>query len=130
MKDSGGADGIFIFVDFSCPNCIGLHFSRSTKKVQVTHSDSGLQKNGFHGYCWTYFLFGWFVPLFRGELGVGALHFLFTVITLGVFWLVMPFLYNKQYTSRLLTSGFSFSDSEENNELARKKLKVSDLTTE
>ena len=122
-------DFLFLLI-FLAPITVGFIFLGVQKKVQVTHSDSGLQKNGFHGYCWTYFLFGWFVPLFRGELGIGALHFLFTVITLGVFWLVMPFLYNKQYTSRLLTSGFSFSDSEENNELARKKLKVSDLTTE
>ncbi|MBU11486.1 MAG: hypothetical protein CML59_02120 [Rhodobacteraceae bacterium] len=122
-------DFLFLLI-FLAPIALGFIFLGVQKKVQVTHSDSGLQKNGFHGYCWTYFIFGWFVPLFRGELGVGALHFLFTVITLGVFWLVMPFLYNKQYTSRLLTSGFSFSDSEENNELARKKLKVSDLTTE
>ena len=122
-------DFLFLLI-FLAPITVGFIFLGVQKKVQVTHSDSGLQKNGFHGYCWTYFIFGWFVPLFRGELGIGALHFLFTVITLGVFWLVMPFLYNKQYTSRLLTSGFSFSDSAENNELARKKLKVSDLTTE
>ena len=33
----------------------------------------------------------------------------------------MPFLYNKQYTSRMLTSGWRLSDEETVNLLARKK---------
>jgi len=39
----------------------------------------------------------------------------------------MPFLYNKQYTSRMLTSGWQLSDEETVNELARQKLKISEL---
>ena len=52
-------------------------------KINIKHTQSGMVKTGFYGYSWTYLIFGWFVPLFRGELGVGALHLLFTIITGG-----------------------------------------------
>jgi|TARA_B100001059_G_C17380532_1_gene354207 hypothetical protein len=94
------------------------------KKVNVTHSDSGVTKHGFVGYCWTYFFFGFFVPIFRGEIGIGLLHLVFSIITFGIFQLVMPFLYNKQYTTRLLLSGWSLSDDEDKNAVARQRLNI------
>ena len=42
-------------------------------KINIKHTQSGMVKTGFYGYSWTYLIFGWFAPLFRGELGVGAL---------------------------------------------------------
>ena len=73
-------------------------------------------------------LYVWFfLPIFRGEIGIGLLHFVFSVLTLNIFQLVMPFLYNKQYTSRMLTSGWQLSDEETVNSLARQKLKISEL---
>lgn len=41
------------------------------KKVRIIHSVSGIAKSGYVGFSWTYLLFGWFVPVIRGELGVG-----------------------------------------------------------
>ena len=38
------------------------------KKIRVKHNESGIQKNCFVGYSWTYFVFGFFVPIFRGEI--------------------------------------------------------------
>ena len=64
---------------------------------------------------------------FRGEIGIGLLHLVFSILTLNIFQLVMPFLYNKQYTSRMLTSGWQLSDEETVNALARQKLKISEL---
>ena len=49
--------------------------------IAIKHKESGMMKTGLYGFSWTYLFFGWFVPLFRGELGVGALHLLFTVLT-------------------------------------------------
>jgi hypothetical protein len=46
------------------------------------------------------------------------------VVTFGLFQLIMPFLYNKQYMTRLLTSGWQLADSEELNALARQKLSI------
>jgi len=71
--------------------------------------------------------FWFFLPIFRGEIGIGLLHLVFSILTLNIFQLVMSFLYNKQYTSRMLTSGWQLSDEETVNALARKKLKISEL---
>ena len=94
------------------------------KKINLMHSNSGLNKPGFVGYCWTYFFFSFFVPIFRGEILIGVLHFIFSVVTFGLFQLVIPFLYNKQFTSRMLTSGWEISDTEEKTKLAKLKLGI------
>ena len=44
---------------------IGNIFLGWQKKIKVKHNESGIQKNCFVGYSWTYFLFGFFVPIFR-----------------------------------------------------------------
>ena len=64
------------------------------------------------------------MPVVRGEIWIGVLHMILTVISLGLFQIVMPFLYNKQFTSRLLTSGWVLADSQEKNEIARRKLGI------
>ena len=42
------------------------------KRVVVRHSQYGLTKNGYYGFSPTYFCFGWFVTLFRGEISIAA----------------------------------------------------------
>lgn len=92
------------------------------KKVIIQHPVSGLTKNGYYGYSWTYLFFGWLVPLFRGELGVAAIHFLFTALTFGFLQIIFSFLYNKQYMTRMLEKGYILKDSEQTMEEARMKL--------
>lgn len=108
------------------PFIIGLAVMGPQRKILVKHQQSGLVKSGYVGYSVTYLFFGWFVPIIRGEIGIGVLHLILTVVTFGAFqWLVMPFLYNKQYMSRLLTNNWQLSDSEDNNKLARIRLGIS-----
>ena len=95
------------------------------KKIRVKHNESGIQKNCFVGYSWTYFVFGFFVPIFRGEISIGIFHLIFSVVTFGIFQLIMPFLYNKQYSIRLLNNSWNLDDSEENNAIARYKIGIS-----
>ena len=85
----------------------------------------GVEGSCFIGYSWTYFFFGFFVPIFRGEISTGIFHFIFSIVTFGLFQLVMPFLYNKQYSIRLLTNSWVLNDSEEKNRLARLKIGIS-----
>lgn len=92
------------------PLIIGLLVMGPQRSVLLVHAESGLSKKGFYGYCPTYFFFSFLVPIFRGEIGIGLLHLVFGILTFGIFQLVMPFLYNKQYTSRLLTTGWSIAD--------------------
>ncbi len=108
------------------PLIIGLAVMGPQKQILVKHQQSGLVKSGYIGYSATYLFFGWFVPIIRGEIGIGALHLIFTILTFGAFqWLVMPFLYNKQYMTRLLTNNWQLNDSEDNNKFARISLGIS-----
>ena len=115
---------IIIILIFFSPLILGLIFMGAQKKINLRHTNSGLNKPGFVGYCWTYFFFSFFVPIFRGEILIGVLHLIFSVVTFGLFQLVIPFLYNKQFTSRMLTSGWELSDTEENMQAARLKLGI------
>jgi len=90
--------------------------------VLIRHRESGLTRSGYVGFSWTYLFFGWLVPLFRGELGVAALHLLFTIVTGGLWQLIVCFLYNRQYMTRMLTGGWVLADSEGRNALAAAKL--------
>ena len=115
---------ITIILIFFSPLILGLIFMGAQKKINLRHTNSSLNKPGFVGYCWTYFFFSFFVPIFRGEILIGVLHLIFSVVTFGLFQLVIPFLYNKQFTSRMLTSGWELSDTEENMQVARLKLGI------
>ncbi|MBK1870149.1 hypothetical protein JHL16_27545 [Aestuariivirga sp. YIM B02566] len=85
---------------------------------------TGQIKTGFFGFSWTYFFFGWWVPLLRGELGVAALHLLFSIVTLGIWQIIVSFMYNRQYTSRLIEAGYRFFDSPEVNQKAAEYIGV------
>lgn len=94
------------------------------KKVIIQHPVNGLTKNGYYGYSWTYLFFGWLVPLFRGELGVAALHMLFTAFTLGLWQIIVSFMYNKQYMTRMLEKGYVLKDTEQGMTEARMNLGI------
>jgi hypothetical protein len=94
------------------------------KRVALIHPQTGLMKSGFYGFSWTFLFFGWFVPLFRGELLIALIHFTITVITIGLWQIIFAFLYNKQYTTRLLEKGYVLNDTAEVNEEASKKLGI------
>lgn len=96
-------------------------------KVYIQNPTNGLTKAGYFGFSWTYFFFGWWVPLIRGELGIAALHLLFTIFTLGFWQIIMCFLYNKQYMTRMLEKGYVLKDSEAVMAKARVKLGIADL---
>jgi hypothetical protein len=114
---------LIVLIMFS-PVIIGLAIMGPQKTVLIKHQQSGLVKKGYFGYSWTYLLFGWLVPVIRGEIGIGVLHLILTALTFGVFQIVMPYLYNKQYMTRLLTTGWQMSDDEPVVAAARLKLGI------
>ena len=95
--------------------------------VIIQNPMNGLTKIGYFGFSWTYFFFGWFVPLIRGELGVAALHLLFSVVTVGIWQLIVSFLYNKQYMTRMLEKGYILKDTEQVMAMARASLGIADI---
>ena len=124
MSESSGLIIILLLLIFS-PLILGSIFLGWQKKIKVKHMQSGVEKYCHVGYSWTYFFFGFFVPIFRGEISIGIYHLIFSIITFGLFQLVMPFLYNKQSSIRLLTNGWELNDIEENNTLARVRIGIS-----
>ena len=115
-----------IILAYLSPLIIGSLFMGFQKKVESIHPESKLNKPIFVGYSWTYFFFGFFVPIFRGEIVVGLLHAILSFITFGLFWLVMSFLYNRQYSERIISAGWQLSDTEELNQIVRLKLRIFD----
>ena len=113
-----------IFVILVSPIVVGVLLLGLQKPVRIVHADSGLVKTGYIGYSWTYLLFGWFVPLVRGELGVAVLHLVITIVSAGLSQLIFAFIYNRQYMNRMLTSGWRLDVSDENFELARRVLGI------
>jgi hypothetical protein len=90
----------------------------------IQHPANGLTRAGYFGFSWTYLFFGWWVPLIRGELGTAALHLLFTFCTFGLWQLIVAFLYNKQYMTRMLEKGYVLKDSESVMASARAELGI------
>ena len=114
---------ILLLIVFS-PLMLGIMLFGMQKKVRIIHSVSGIAKSGYVGFSWTYLLFGWFVPVIRGELGVGVLHLVITFVSFGLSQLVFPFLYNRQYMNRMLTSGWALDPNDPSYDLAREKLDI------
>ncbi len=94
-------------------------------KVMLKHEASGLVRDGYHGFSWTYFFFGYWVPLLRGEIKIAVLHLFLFMCTLGLWQLIAAFLYNKQYTTRMLENGYVLADTEMAMQQARAKLGMS-----
>ena len=90
----------------------------------MQNTNTGMIKKGYVGFSWTYLFFGWWVPLLRGELGIAALHLLFTCVTFGLWQFIMCFMYNKLYMTRMLEKGYVLKDSPELVDLARLKLGI------
>ena len=87
------------------------------KEIRLKNNQSGLTKIGCYGFSWTYLFFGPFVPMFRGELGVGALHFVFAFFSAGISNIIFAFIYNKQYLIRQLQEGWILAGEEAENQI-------------
>ncbi len=123
MDDFSIWHGLVLLIIF-LPPIIGVAVVGIQRKVLIKHRASGLIKYGYFGWSWTYYFFGWFVPIFRGEIGIGMLHLLISLFTFGLFQVIMSFLYNKQYMTRMLVNGWELADNDDVNNLARVTLNI------
>jgi hypothetical protein len=115
---------VFVGLVLLIPIILKLVFKIGAKPFDMKNLKTGQTKTGFYGFSWTYLLFGWWVPLLRGELGVAALHLLFSIFTLGIWQVIVSFMFNKQYTNRKITEGYRFADSSEINAAAAQAVGV------
>ena len=77
-------------------------------KRQMMNHRTGARVEVKEGFSWTTLFFGVFVPLARRDWGWAIIMFITALITFGLSWLVMPFIYNKIYIKGLLKDGFEF----------------------
>jgi hypothetical protein len=91
------------------------------KAVQMKNKKTGITKDGYIGFSYSYFFLGifnmgWLVPLYRGELLMSLLCVVIHVLTLP-FWIitsvVFGLFFNKFYTLQLIEEGYDFSDTDE-----------------
>ncbi|MFM7523509.1 MAG: hypothetical protein ACKO4M_04995, partial [Betaproteobacteria bacterium] len=68
---------LIVLIVFS-PIIIGVAVLGWQRRVLVRHKESGLVKTAYLGWSWSYQLFGWFVPVVRGEIGIALLHLAIT----------------------------------------------------
>lgn len=83
---------------------------------------NGAIKTAPTGFSWTMLFFGCFVPLFRGDTKWFFISLAAGFVTLGLSWLVMPFIYNKRYICNLLENGFTPSNDYSRDQLIARGL--------
>lgn len=84
----------------------------------------GVVKRVKLGFSWTMLFFGIFVPIFRGDLKWTVLFLILLIITSGLAWFVLPFIYNKLYIKSLLENGWFPADEMSRNAMHAKGLPV------
>ncbi|MXV36655.1 MULTISPECIES: hypothetical protein [unclassified Saccharibacter] len=95
------------------------------ERVLIRNAASGITRNGYIGFSWTYLFFGFLVPLIRGEILVAVLHAVLTAITGGFWQLFYCFFYNRHYMTRMLSDeGYVLADTPERNQDAAWALNI------
>lgn len=90
------------------------------KEITLTNGYTGQYKTAPIGFSWTTFFFGCFPALFRADWKWAAIQFILALVTGGLSWLVMPFIYNKLHLKDLLNKGFLPTDDSQANYIVAK----------
>ncbi|ENE0105020.1 hypothetical protein ABMH50_004026 [Escherichia albertii] len=93
-------------------------------KIAMENRRTGEISYGFYGFSWTTLLFGPLPALFRKDWIVFLIVLALNIATWGFVGVVWAFLYNKNYTIRLIRAGFAFAGNSSENELAARKLGI------
>ena len=81
----------------------------------MKNTQTGIRKEGYFGFSWTYLFFGFWVPLFRGHFPMAGIHLVISLVSVfmfGIPQIVLAFFFNKFYTLRLIEDGYEFDDDE------------------
>lgn len=83
-------------------------------KARMENKSNGMVKEVKAGFSWTTFFFGFFVPLFRGDI---KWFLIMAAVNIGVVVILGPlgiipsivwgFLYNRMYIKELMGKGYS-----------------------
>lgn len=78
--------------------------------IEITLKKDNMVKKSYVGFSWTTLFFGFFVPLFRGDWLWAVIMLVIGFFTSFIGHIVLAFLYNKIYTTKLLESGWQAAD--------------------
>ena len=92
----------------------------SSRKIKVKNERTGVTRESKIGFSWTALFFGCLVPLLRSDYKWFFASLIISLVTVGFFWLVFPFIYNKIYIKELLGNGFTPISDEDKNILIKK----------
>ncbi|WQT47107.1 HrgC protein [Helicobacter pylori] len=76
----------------------------------ISLKKDNLIKKGLVGFSWTTLFFSFFVPIIRGDVEWAVIMFIAALFTSFISNIIFAFIYNKQYTTRLLESGYEPTD--------------------
>lgn len=88
----------------------------------MRHPTTGAARKGFVGFSWTTLFFGFFPPLFRGQLLVALAVAALAIMTGWLSTVAWAFFYNNWFTRQLLQDGYEFSDTPEKTRFALARL--------
>ncbi|MFC3801817.1 hypothetical protein [Cohnella sp. GCM10012308] len=78
-------------------------------RISLRHS-SGVTKQVKLGFSWTFFFFGLWVPLFRGDFRNFFRIWGLSIVTLGIYGIISWWAYNGHYVRSLLEKGYGPAD--------------------
>lgn len=95
-------------------------------KMTVEHPETGIRKTAYVGFELGILFFGPLYPLFRGDFKWFFIMCAVDLFTLGLGFLIFPFIYNKIYLKELLKKGYRVSEIQGSNlEEMSKRLGIS-----
>ena len=78
--------------------------------IQLRNENTGEVVFAPQGFSWTFFFFGFFVPLFRGDFLYFCVAFFvilpFNFLTFGFAQVIFAFFYNNLYFQKMINKGF------------------------
>ncbi|GAA7798051.1 hypothetical protein JP0178_13240 [Helicobacter pylori] len=76
----------------------------------ISLKKDNLIKKGLVGFSWTTLFFSFFVPIIRDDARWAVIMFIAALFTSFISNIIFAFIYNKQYTTRLLESDYEPTD--------------------
>jgi len=102
-----------------------LHIKQ--ERVILKHKESGVIKKVPFLYSWISLVFGFFVPLFRGDIKWFFIYFIFFALSLliplfGLANFILAFFINKQYIIKLIQNEYESTDERSKDLLISKNI--------
>ena len=117
MGMPGGTELLIIFgvVFFVFP--LVMHFRQERVYIK---NELGMVKEIPAFFSWTSLIFGFWVPLLRGDFKWFFIYLILTIFTYGIGLIVVAFFYNRKYIESMLEKGYKPKDEKSKSMLIQK----------